>query len=261
MSAVSYSYVALIDVLGYKDKINQDRLSGSLDFRDALMKALEVFSDVNEADYSHEAISDTIIMRCAKRENIVEFIQLVRAVQIAFLSQKLFTRGAIVYQQHFQSGKVTYSLALAQAYELEQKKSIYPRVILDRNIIEMFNSGERKSNYLDGIIKSKLVSEWNGTYFVNVITKKNWKKIREYAAAIYREDKAKLLDNESAFAKHVWFENMIFSSQYADPSLARYIPSPKLLDSESIAVDVKSTANFKATPSARSDRKGEGRRR
>lgn len=230
MNEISFSYVALIDVLGYKARLEADRQSGVLTFRDALIGALEVFTPVNENDFQHEAISDTIIIRCPFRDKIIEMLNLIKAVQISFLKHGLFTRGAIVYQQHFQSGKITYSLALSQAHQIESTQAIYPRVVVDRNVIEMFRSEENEPHILTALVRSKLLIERNGVYFVNIIDAANWLQIRNYAASLFESDCDGIAGNEGAFSKHVWFEDLLFSSEAAPDGKERFIPPPRFLE-------------------------------
>lgn len=229
MNGISFSYVALIDVLGYKSRLEADRRSGVLTFRDALVGALEVFNSINENEFQHEAISDTIIIRCPFREKVIEMLNLIKEVQISFLKHGLFTRGAVVYQQHFQSGKITYSLALSQAHHIESNQAIYPRVVVDRNIIDMFRSEESESAKLSEMVESRLLIERNGVYFVNLIDSENWLKIRSYVARIFESDRDEIIGNEGAFSKHVWFEDLLFSSSEVPKLNERYIPPARFL--------------------------------
>jgi hypothetical protein len=115
MNAISYSYVALLDVLAYREYLARDTASGKLEFRDAMRRALAVFEEVNDNDFGHTAISDTIIVTCPRQDQVVAFLRLLKKVQISFLRQSLFLRGGSVYARHFHSGNLTYSPALTRA--------------------------------------------------------------------------------------------------------------------------------------------------
>ena len=59
---LTYVYAALLDVLGYRQRLQQDLRGGTLSFKDSLQRAMQALADVNEADYSYQAISDTVIL-------------------------------------------------------------------------------------------------------------------------------------------------------------------------------------------------------
>jgi hypothetical protein len=236
MNEIAYSYVALLDVLAYKEYLERDRSSGRLEFRDAMSKALAVFATVNQAEFDYKAISDTIIVTCSAREKAVAFLRLLKQIQISFLKEGLFLRGATVYARHFQSGSLTYSPALARAYELEQKTAIYPRIMIDLNILEMFASSENGT----GLLSSGLVCEWNGVFFLNILDARNWNRVYTATSKMFSRDSVKLVGQESAFAKHVWFENYLFSSSHANKTAKTYIPKPKHLDKDSNIFAAKS---------------------
>lgn len=215
----SYVYTALIDVLSYRFRLEQDILSGGFSFKSDLEGALSVFDSVNSAIFGVQAISDTIIMTCSTHENFEEFLRILKAVYIAFLERGLYVRGGVAYSRHFQSGRLTYSHAVARAYEIESKVAIYPRIVIDKNIVEMY----RGSADLPEIFGKNLLARHNGSCFINVLDQDNWCHIYESASVTYEKDRLSLIDNEAAFAKHQWFENYLFSSPYADLGKPKYI--------------------------------------
>ncbi len=222
MKDMTYSYVALLDVLGYREYLERDRTTGQFEFKEAMRRALSIFTTVNQVEFGYTAISDTIIVTCSSREKVVDFLRLLKRIQVSFLKEGMFLRGAAVYAQHFQSGNLTYSHALARAYEIEQEAAIYPRIMLDRNIIEMFATTEKET----GLLSSGLVAEWNGAFFVNILDSRNWLAVYSAASEMFERDSAKLVGHESAFAKHVWFENYLFSIRKTKQKVLRYIPKP-----------------------------------
>lgn len=232
MNEISYSYVALLDVLAYREYLARDTDSGRLDFKNAMSQALAVFQNVNQNDFGHTAISDTIIVTCSKQDEVIAFMRLLKRVQISFLKCGLFLRGAAVYARHFQSGNLTYSPALTRAYKLEQEAAIYPRIMIDQNILEMFYT----SNQQQKLISSGLIAEWNGMFFLNALDSKSWKVVYCAAKNLFQRDVNGMIGHEPAFAKHVWFENFIFASKHAPPGAKRYIPKLKLLDKNSNVV-------------------------
>jgi hypothetical protein len=221
MSAeLPYVYAAILDVLGYRQRLDADRQMGTLGFKDDLQAALQVLTEVNEAEVAYQAISDTVILTCPKRETFLDFLKVIKNVQIAFLRRKLFVRGGLTYAQHFKSTHVTYSHALSSAYEIEKGLAIYPRIVVDHNIIEMF----RDAGELQPIVDSMLVCVCNGTFFVNIIDDHNWQEIYDYGRQLFLHDVSVLFRKEPEFSKHVWFENYLFGSPFNPFTSDRYIP-------------------------------------
>ncbi len=203
MTDPTYVYVALLDVLAYRVRLSADRKSGKLSFKDDLIHAMEVFNQVNEADFQYQAISDTIIVSCAQRDRFTELLTLLKNVYVSFLEHNLLVRGGVAYSQHFKSSHVTYSHALALAYELESSKAVFPRIVIDKNIIEMLDQLELDADY------RTMIAEQNGIHFINVADDSNWERLYQSAMQIYKRDALALREAEGPFQKHVWLQNFL----------------------------------------------------
>lgn len=219
-----YVYSAVLDVLGYRTRLEKDRTSGRAEFKVSLQQALSVLAEINDAECRYEAISDTIFLTWPNQHTFVDFLRLNKRLFISFLSYGLFLRGGMTYSRHFRSGNVTYSFAIATAYELESTRAVHPRIVIDKNIILMFKNPEAGLDY-KGLVQSGLIMEANGTYFLDVIDDTNWNTLYAAAAALFSNDAAQLTENENAFAKHVWFENYLFQSRHRRKR-KRYVPLP-----------------------------------
>jgi hypothetical protein len=215
----TYIYAALIDVLAYRYRLEQDQRNGELTFKEDLQGALSIFDKINSAVFGVQAISDTIILTCNNHANFIEFLGVLKSVFTAFLQKGLFVRGGLAYSRHFENGRLTYSHAIARAHELEEKRAIYPRIIIDENIIGMCTGKAGLPN----LVGQSLLIKQNGVCFLNVVDEKNWEEIYRLAAQIYLNDKEKILKNEKAFSKHSWFENFLFSIKKQEITKDRYI--------------------------------------
>lgn len=220
-----YVYTALLDVLSYRHRLSLDVQRGEEKFREDLEQSLRVFDTVNTAIFNVQAISDTIIITCNSHDKFYEFLQIIKKVFVSFLERGLFIRGGIAYSKHFQNGRVTYSHAIAKAYELENEKSIYPRIVFDKNIIDMYKS----SQTLAGLFDNDSVLARNGTYYLNIVSKCDWDSVYEHAKRIYQIDEEHIVGMENVFLKHVWFEGYLFESKHVNPSAVRYIPKAKYM--------------------------------
>lgn len=218
MTDPQYRYVALIDVLGYRYLLEQDRKSGKLDFKDKLTNAVGVLEGFDESIITVQAISDTIIISCEEHSNLIEFFNALQKIFIAFLREGLFIRGGVAYSRHYQHKHVTYSHAIARAYELEQQSAIYPRIVVDTNIIEMLKVGED----MPDILREGILCHEQGVYFLQILSQDNWDEIYKLASDIFEKDKNQL--NENAYNKHLRFQNLIIDSEYNINSKGPFIP-------------------------------------
>ncbi len=220
-----FVYTALIDVLSYRNRLNRDIQSGVESFKDDLMQSLSVFDSVNTAIFGIQAISDTIIITCNNHNRFVEFLTILKNVFISFMERGLYVRGGVAYSKHFHSGRITYSHAVARAYEIESKEAIYPRIVIDKNILGMYETAKG----FPSIFNEGLLVRQNGIVFLNVADQENWGSIYEMAKRIYSQDESELKGNEVAFMKHFWFENYLFSTSYVVVGKDRYIPTPEMI--------------------------------
>lgn len=215
-----YVYTALIDVLSYRNRLQEDINSGQESFKDDLIQSLSIFDNINTAIFGVQAISDTIIITCNRHDRFFEFLEILKSVFIAFMSKGLLIRGGVAYSKHFQSGRITYSHAVARSYEIESKIAVYPRIVIDKNILDMYET----ANHLPSIFNKNILIKQNDITFLNIIDDKNWNDLYQMARDIYEKNKSILSGNELAFLKHLWFESYLFSSG-ATPGTQKYIPS------------------------------------
>lgn len=206
-------------MLGYKVHLERDRNSGNLHFQEKLGSTLKIFDTVDEKVFRVQAISDTIIITCATHDDFPQFLSILQKVFFAFLSQGLFIRGGIAYSRHFQRNHMTYSHAIARAYELESKKAVYPRIVIDENIIQMYEGGSNLPKLKD----MKLICVQNRTFFLNVLSEENWPDVYRLCSTLYSEDRTIIEEDEGVFAKHFWFENFLLQSEFAPADAKPYI--------------------------------------
>lgn len=207
---IPYTFVSLLDVLGYKNKINEDRQNGKEDFKLKLESALSILSGINETEISYQAISDTIIVSTHPSTPFSQFLTTLARVHRSFLENGLFIRGGISFAPHFKSGPLTYSHALPVAYEIEQKQAIYPRIVIDKNIIEMMCQGGKLESDVIRIKEDRLICRENGIYFLNIVGN-SAEACYRLAKAIYESEKASLEGNEHELAKHKWLQYFIIT--------------------------------------------------
>lgn len=225
--AIPHTFVSLLDVLGYKNKINEDRQNGKEEFRKKLESSLSVLGGINETEISYQAISDTIIVSAHPSTPFAEFLKTLARVHRSFLKNGLFIRGGISFAPHFRSGPLTYSHALPIAYEIEQKQAIYPRIVIDKNIIAMMMPGEKLESEISNIKNEKLICRENGIFFLNIVGEFP-EECHALAKGIYDSERTFLEGNEHELAKHRWLQNFIVT--LSKPRLELYMGEIEVFD-------------------------------
>lgn len=214
----SYAFVALLDVLGYRAHLARDKQTGTTHFQTQLQKSLSVLSDLNENEIQYQAISDTIIFTTGQHENFNKLCDAIRFFFRKSIENKLFIRGGISFGQYFKSAHVTYSHALAKSYQLESQNAIYPRILVDANIVTMAQEDPRLTLSTDQLMHR------NGTYFINpVLSSQEWEETYSALLNMYEHEKDSLREDERAFHKHVWIQNFLLNHPKKPDNAQPYI--------------------------------------
>lgn len=194
-----YSYVAFLDILGYKNLLDHDIKNGTQIFKSKMIEAFRVLDNVNQAKFAHKVISDSIFISCSDREAIPELMNILSNVFLAFLEKGLLIRGGVSYGEHFQNQTITYSPALTKAYILESNIADFPRIMIDQNIIDMFP--HLKNN--------KIALRTGENWYLNVATKENYEKIWGFAQSTHTANLEEINKNEKVRSKHRWLQDFL----------------------------------------------------
>ena len=215
-----YSYVAFLDILGYKNLLDHDVKNGTQIFKTKMIEAFRVLDNVNQAKFAHKVISDSIFVSCSDRDAAPELMAILRNVFVAFLEKGLLIRGGVSYGEHFQNQTITYSPALTKAYLLESAIAEFPRIMVDPNVIDMFPDLKEKREVL------KSGKNW----YLNITDKNNYESVCRFALAAYRANIDEINNNEKVRIKHRWLQD--FLQEVSDLIDARPIDSYiKMFDS------------------------------
>ena len=157
IAAYENAIVSFLDILGFRDVV----LNSTVDEISRMLEAVEYFNtspklscDDNNTDYEPIVynFSDTIIrIRPVDRQDNLtyrigllfhELLDIVH-IQGELIQPKVILRGAVSYGRIFVSESRVYGPALIRAYELERDCAIYPRVIVDPDLLIEFEQNKR----------------------------------------------------------------------------------------------------------------------
>ena len=97
------------------------------------------------------------------------FVILVKNFYFYFVRKNLYLRGGVSIGFHYEDENIIFSDGLIKAYYLESKKSIYPRIILDSELVKRIKRlwNNQKNVILDFGIEKLILIDWEGTAFIN----------------------------------------------------------------------------------------------
>jgi len=152
--AYKKTYVAYIDILGYKNLIE----SLHDDAPKIIFKIVRDAVKFNEGLYKSIKLilfSDSLIIWSTGGEDIVNFLNLANVVNIireSFIKAGIFIRGGISFGDHFDFEDIIVSPALIRSYLIESNYSIFPRIIIDDQIYKkVMSEFIRLKNGVSGI--------------------------------------------------------------------------------------------------------------
>lgn len=176
--------ICFLDILGFSEFINhydKDITSTFLqDIQESFALAREHLLD-NRNIYNKEAIehleyqtfSDNVCISIPYFDNENDFLSnfnilsiYVRGLQMIMMSKGFFMRGGISIGSYYADDNIIFSKGLINAYKLESEKAIYPRILVDKVIIEkILNYRESQIDYFG--LKQAVIFDWENQAFLN----------------------------------------------------------------------------------------------
>lgn len=170
--------VLFLDILGFQDHLNKtvDKKKDNEDEIQKLYHSLQLinwFAGINDGSNKIATqFSDSLVISF-KPDSKNEFLNLlddiIRLI-IALVQNGIICRGAISYGKLIHTKEIIFGPALVDAYLTESKAAMYPRVILDPNILDTV-AGSTEF-YTDGrpqkkVLLSYLDEDEDGKYFID----------------------------------------------------------------------------------------------
>lgn len=220
-------FVAFIDVMGFSNLVKSGKINTLESYFDTVTKVLDNISQSSDIIKSF-LISDSIILISPKGKNgLVKLLHAIKKIQSELLSKKILLRGAVAFGEVYynKNKNIIVGKGFIRAYLLE-KEAIYPRVIIDPQIIKIYNSeSPDKATFLKGINrKSKFNSDQRIIYSSSNFTKiKDDGIFIDYAAEFIFEYLSKIRNvydtivnnmysEQSLYSKYIWLRDYFLES-------------------------------------------------
>ncbi|MEO1435921.1 MAG: hypothetical protein AAFV80_10320, partial [Bacteroidota bacterium] len=141
--------VLFLDILGFKNIIDQTEHKNQ-DLPEQISRLYETLTAMRaylleSGDTRHvpslqlTQFSDAILVSFREDEEsqVLQTLHKVQNLLVKLLLRGIICRGGIAYGKLIHDGNLTFGPALIDAYETESKAATYPRVVLNRTIIEL----------------------------------------------------------------------------------------------------------------------------
>ncbi len=177
-----------IDVLGFKQIIkstlNPDGSDNENNIKllnDLILLIREIMDMDDEEGHISESMqitqfSDSLVISFKEDEESEVFYTLsnIQNLIINLVGRKIICRGGIAYGKLVHNDKMVFGPALVEAYETESKAAMYPRIILDRSIIEIgrkYHAFEHGQSEEQRAILKLLSKDTDDMYYIDYFTK------------------------------------------------------------------------------------------
>lgn len=184
--------VAFIDILGFRELVastvgkedydNEDQIENIISTYDAIREIWDL--DKKSNSLKREVItskkvtifSDSIVVsfKITDQSEVFSTLLEIKWLLMRMIYRGILCRGAVSLGKLIHNDKYIFGPALVEAYTLESKAALYPRVILDRSIIEIgakyrspIHSFSEERTYVNDLLEK----DSDGMYYVDYFHK------------------------------------------------------------------------------------------
>ncbi len=214
-------FLAYVDILGFK-KMVADSEKKDTNMFDKIEKALatinrEKSSDKGEIVFKVTTFSDNIVISCSADGGLTAFCTLIKKLiklQATLLRDGVLVRGGIAKGLAHHVEDMVFGPAMVDAYELESKYAVYPRIIVEKDVVDWATSDPREEEVhylgeLEGLLKSDV---YNDISYIDILNRNVNEISTNSYLSLMRKVKAIIEEglknkNKEVLKKYVWLKN------------------------------------------------------
>jgi len=161
----TYHYVAFLDILGFSEMVAHDcnGPSAKAVYLPILLRAHKTAFEqaLRFTGAKVTQFSDSILLAHPyDRDKFTDVVENVANLQRTLLEDGILSRGGLSYGKHFSDEEFIFSHALIRAYKIEQERAIFPRVVVDDDLLDLIKPLAREQ-------RPALVREADGACFID----------------------------------------------------------------------------------------------
>jgi hypothetical protein len=185
--------VLFLDILGFRSIIDKT-VEKNFDNTKAIETLYKNLTEIKEflisrlkqkqmLQYSNISLkvtqfSDSIIISFVNDDNstLLNLIRTIQELILKLVNNGILCRGAISYGKLIHDNRVIFGPALNDAYETETKAALYPRIILDKSLIEIGKQSKTSTLFQESInnediILGYLTQDSDDKYYIDYFPK------------------------------------------------------------------------------------------
>lgn len=220
-----------IDILGFKEHVNQTIVNGDeveekiVAIKNILREANDLvkFNETDKFKLSKKVtqFSDCIVISFKAEEatEILLTLSYIMHLCISGVCYGFLLRGAITYDRLLHTDDYIFGPAIINAYAIESTAAIYPRIVLDKSILELAKENREKehtSEEVEEYLNNFLTKDFDDMYYIDYISKAETEfdnptvdfkiYIENFKKIITQNDNAK---NHSIKIKYGWLKTKL----------------------------------------------------
>ena len=271
--------VGFIDILGFKDKLTKTIDKKDNDVPERITEIIHVYEEIQNIwktesrslDLNTRKVSifsDCIVVSFKASEPAQIFTTLVdvKNLIMALIARGILCRGALCWGKLLHTEQYLFGPALVEAYTLESKAALYPRVILDRDLVnksvEYVTDQAEQNREIDDLLML-LNKDTDGMYYIDYFFKAQMaldridKEFPSYVDNLRKliADGLKRNSHSSRAAikiKYLWMRER-FNNMVKEVQSTEYLSSTKSYVSDDLYFYFKSLKEISPNRFARSD--------
>lgn len=167
-----YGVVGFVDILGFSNLVENDaRKLIPENLQRIMLGLLEAKQGGDEESINILSFSDTIILSCELNGNkALNLLKKAAQIQKTLLKQKILTRGGIAFGKHFQNTNTLFSEALIKAYKIETIRAKFPRIVIDKDLIDWVVNDEDTTHEQKIEIASIMLADKDAEFFLDYLS-------------------------------------------------------------------------------------------
>jgi hypothetical protein len=212
--------VAFLDILGFEEHVkryvNGEDKKIIEKLKSALTNALKNTDDFERIGGKYKIFSDCTSLSIpdylgTKNEAtmLCSFMTLIKGYTFKLINEEIYLRGGISVGFHHEDEMMIFSEGLIKAYHLENEEAVYPRTILDEELVQRFEWLwiNQKDTILTFGIEKLLITDELGITFVNHFN------LMQSMGKATLEDMRKQFNNEDDFKAYLQDKDNEFNTK------------------------------------------------
>lgn len=168
------SIMGIVDILGFKNFVQKEKENSVKTVIEAIRDSIMLNKWAISTTVKYTILSDTIIVYSENvdSDNVFYVIHALGNLQLELLRHRFLCRGALVTAENYINNDIIVSEALIKAHLIEEKIAIYPRIIIDEEVIKIIKPQIDSGKIMNDkkyFTKDAVIRDDDGKYILNTL--------------------------------------------------------------------------------------------